>query len=191
MGASVLLINGATREGGNTDAVLQSFAEGAREAGLDVRVAVLRDLRIADCIGCCQCLREGTCSIDDDMSGLREAIEGADVLVLASPIYWCEVTGLLKTCIDRFYIYHHERNRHRVEGKRAVTLTTLGEAGVEYEASVLVEFYRRLLASLRIELTDSLFFPALMERRDIEAHPEYREQAFQPGRRLQGLSPGP
>jgi len=183
----ILVINGATREDGNTDVIVKKLAEGIQTAGLNVKCATLRTLKISDCIGCCQCLRESTCHFQDDMTKLRDDVVDADVLVFASPIYWCEVTALMKTFIDRLYFYHHKVNSPLVAGKKALILTTLGEKDAAYESEVLIEFYKRCLCSLGITILDKLFFPELMEKRDIQQRPDYLEIALNTGKNITAL----
>jgi len=186
MNKRVLLINGSTREGGNTDAILKSFIQGVSESGLNVREAVLRDLAIHNCVGCCKCQKERKCNFQDDMTELRDMVMKSDVLVFASPIYWCEITGLMKTFIDRLYFFHHKENSHLVAGKKALVITTLGEKDSEYESQVLVEFYKRFFHSLKIEILDMLSFPDLMEKEAITAKPEHTKTAYSAGKKISG-----
>ena len=188
MSAKIVIINGATREGGNTDTLLSRFCEGMKSSSLQVKDIRLRDLEISNCIGCCQCLKEKTCNFDDDMTTLRESLIAADVIVFASPIYWCEVTGLMKTFVDRLYFFHHQVNRDMISGKKALVLTTLGEKEAGYESEVLVEFYRRFLGSLGIDIIDMLFFADLMEKDAALARLDYLERAYTAGKRLTTLS---
>jgi multimeric flavodoxin WrbA len=180
----VLVFNGSIREHGNTDTLVGAFMEGVNAGGLGVRTAMLRELTLYDCIGCCQCQREGTCHLEDDMTHLRDMILKSDVLVFASPNYWCEVTGLMKTFIDRLYFFHHKENRHLIAGKKAVIITTLGEKDADYECQVLVDFYKRCMHSLGIDIINWLFFADLMEKEAIKKKPAYMEQAFEAGRAL-------
>lgn len=180
----VLIINGSARENGNTDALLASFSDGVNKGSLNVQTAVLRDLALNECVGCCQCRREGTCNFVDDMTHLRSMIMKSDVLVFASPNYWCEVTGLMKTFIDRLYFFHHKENNHLIAGKKAIIITTLGEKDADYECQVLVEFYKRCMNSLGIEIIDWLFFADLMEEEATKNKPAYLKKAFETGRGL-------
>jgi multimeric flavodoxin WrbA len=182
----VLVLNGSTRENGNTDAIIASFIEGVNAGGLSVGSVVLRELMINDCIGCCQCQRERTCHFEDDMTELRDMIRKSDVLVFASPNYWCEITGLMKTFIDRLYFFHHKENSQLIAGKKAIIITTLGEKDVDYECQVLVEFYKRCMHSLGIEVINWLFFPDLMDRDAIKQKPAYLKQVFDAGKALAG-----
>ncbi len=184
----VLVLNGSLREKGNTDAIISSFTDGVNAAGMNVHVAVLRELKIHGCIGCCQCQREQTCSHADDMTHLRDMIMKSDVLVFASPNYWCEVTGLMKTFIDRLYFFHHKENNHLIAGKKAVIITTLGEKDADYENQVLIEFYKRCMHSLSIDIINWLFFADLMDKEAIKSKPAYLKQSYEAGRALADLS---
>lgn len=180
------MINGSTRENGNTDAILQAFLKGVADSGLNAREAVLRELDIRNCIGCCKCKDEKKCNFQDDMTELRDMIIKSDVLVFASPIYWCEVTGLMKTFIDRLYFFHHEENKHLVTGKKALMITTLGERDAAYESGVLAEFYKRCMHSLNIDILNMIYYPDLMEKDAIAKKPEYSRAAYKIGKALAG-----
>lgn len=185
MAIPIVVINGSPRKGGNTDALLEKLMEGAWSTEADIRHFRLRDLDIHNCIGCCTCKAESTCHFDDDMTGIRRSIQKCGLMVFASPNYWCEITGLMKTFIDRLYFYHHPENGHLISGKKALILTTLGEKdNVEYESAVLAEFYRRLFKSLNVEILDRMLFSGLMEKDGILKKPEYLERAFLIGKEL-------
>jgi multimeric flavodoxin WrbA len=184
----VLVINGSTRELGNTDTVLKAFLNGVADGGLNAREVVLRELDINNCIGCCKCKQEKKCNFQDDMTELRDLVIKSDVLVFASPIYWCEITGLMKTFIDRLYFFHHEDNKKLVAGKKALMITTLGEKDAAYESQILAEFYKRCMHSLNIDILDMLYYPDLMERDDIAKKPEYSRAAYKTGKALAGIA---
>ncbi len=182
---SVLVINGATREDGNTDRLLQHFVRGIREAGGTAVEVKLRNKHIGHCVGCGKCRDEGRCGSEDGMTALRRRLEMSEVLVLASPVYWCEITGLLKTFIDRLYFYHHPKNAPLVEGKKSLVVLTLGESeNIGYETEVATEFFRRLFKSLKITWLDTLLFPALMDKDDLVWKPGYAQIASEAGRKL-------
>lgn len=186
MNKRVLVINGSTRENGNTDAILRAFLKGVADGGLNAREAVLREVNINNCIGCCKCKDEKKCNFQDDMTELRDMVIKSDVLVFASPIYWCEVTGLMKTFIDRLYFFHHEENKHLVAGKKALMITTLGEKDAAYESEILAEFYKRCMHSLKIDILDMIYYPDLMEKDAIANKPEYSRAAYKTGKAIAG-----
>lgn len=181
---NILVINGATRESGNTDVIVQKFIEGAQTTGYTIEYATLRELNISDCIGCCKCLRESVCNFQDDMTQLRDTILKSHIVVFASPLYFCEVTGLMKNFLDRLYFFYHPVNKHFVAGKKVLVLTSLGEEEIGNETAVLEEFYRRFLRALDLKLLDMVYFPDLGEKDAISQKPEYLERIFNIGQTL-------
>ncbi len=140
MSKSILIVNGATRINGNTDILVNKIIEGSMDTGVNVTLFNLREKRISDCIGCYQCLEKIECSFQDDMTELRTAIEKSDLMLLASPLYWCGVTGLMKTFLDRLFFYYHPQNRSLISGRKAIIVTPMNQRDVAHESEVLVEF---------------------------------------------------
>jgi len=170
---AILVLNGAAREGGATDAIARSLAAGFRSGGAAVRTVNLRELQIADCLGCRQCRDERSCYFTDDMNGLRAAVINAYLIVFASPLYFCAVTGLMKTFLDRLYFFYHDVNRHLTRGKMALVVTTLGEPRIGFEMRPVIEFYRRYLKALGMRRVGLRSFPDLMDKDSIRRHPAY------------------
>ena len=101
MKKKVLMISGSPRKGGNSEILLGQFEKGAREAGNEVEKVSLREKKIAPCMACYGCRGTKTCVQKDDMGELLEKMVEADVLVLATPVYFYSMDGQLKTMIDR------------------------------------------------------------------------------------------
>ena len=101
MGKKVLIISTSLRKNGNSDMLAQAFAKGAEEAGNIVETVSLADKQIAFCRGCFACQKTGRCIIDDDAVQITEKISDAEAVVWATPIYYYEMTGQMKTMIDR------------------------------------------------------------------------------------------
>jgi multimeric flavodoxin WrbA len=170
--------------GGNTDQLLAELVVGLTSQGAQVIPLTLRDLEIADCTGCQTCHEEDRCQHDDGMTGVRSALVGATAVVFASPLYWCEVTGRMKTCIDRLYYFHQPRHANLLQNKLALVLVPLGEENVFYETEALVTFFNRLLFSLNLQLVDMAFFPRLMTATDVVERPDYLVRARELGANL-------
>jgi multimeric flavodoxin WrbA len=185
MRESVPIINGSTRPGGNTDVLLERVVAGASDINLAPSVIELRSRQISNCIGCYQCLRISTCSFRDDMTEIRTLIDDADLLVLASPLYWCGVTGLMKIFIDRLFFYYHPDTKPLISGKKAVILTPMNQKNIEFESQLLVEFYKRLFKCLGVEIADMVFFSDIMGKGIVWERPEYLEQTYEIGTRLE------
>ena len=79
----------------------QAFAKGAEAAGNSVETVSLADRQIAFCRGCFACQKTGKCVIKDDAVEITEKIAGAEAVVWATPIYYYEMSGQMKTMIDR------------------------------------------------------------------------------------------
>ncbi len=101
MSKKVLIISSSPRAKGNSARLSQSFAEGASSAGNEVEYISLHDKRISFCKGCFACQKTQRCVIHDDADIIREKMLHADVLVFATPIYYYEMSGQLKTMLDR------------------------------------------------------------------------------------------
>ena len=97
----VLVISSSLRKNSNSEQLAVSFADGAKSAGNEVEIISLRDKEIKFCIGCLACQKTQRCFMHDDADAIREKMLHADVLVFATPIYYYEMSGILKTLLDR------------------------------------------------------------------------------------------
>ncbi len=105
----VLIISGSPRKKGNSQRLCEAFKKGAEEQGNSVELVRLAEKKIGYCKACDYCMKNnGTCVQKDDMSDLLEAYKKADVLVLATPVYFYGICAQMKTFIDRMYpIWQH------------------------------------------------------------------------------------
>ena len=102
MNRKVLVLSGSPRKAGNSEMLCDQFIEGALGSDHQVEKIFLRDKEINYCIACEACQRnQGKCSIDDDMTEILEKMIGADVIVMATPVYFYTLDAQMKTLIDR------------------------------------------------------------------------------------------
>lgn len=101
MSKKILVISTSLRAHSNSKALAEAFAEGTASAGHEVELVSLRDKQISFCRGCFACLKLGRCVIKDDAPAIVEKMHDADVIVFASPIYYYEMSGQMKTLLDR------------------------------------------------------------------------------------------
>lgn len=101
MSKRVLILSGSPRKEGNSDILCDQFAKGAREAGHQVEKIRVAEKNIACCRACYACKSTGKCIIQDDMAEILQKMIDADVLVLASPVYFYAIAAQLKAVIDR------------------------------------------------------------------------------------------
>jgi multimeric flavodoxin WrbA len=101
MSKNILILNGSPRKGGNSDLLCGKLTEGALESGHAVRQIYLQDCTIGGCRACYACQKTGSCIQKDDMGEILAEMKKADVLVLASPVYFYSVSAQMKLLIDR------------------------------------------------------------------------------------------
>ena len=98
---NVLILSTSLRGGSNSELLAKECAKGAEEAGNHVELLSLKGKKIQYCIGCLSCIKTGKCVQKDDAPEIMEKLCRADVLVFATPIYYYEMCGQMKTLLDR------------------------------------------------------------------------------------------
>lgn len=121
----ILVLQASPNLRGSTAILAEEFARGAREAGHEVTRVDVDRLDIAPCTGCVACGYEGPCVQHDDMDSLRVQILAADMLVLATPLYYYGMAAQLKCVIDRFCSANASITRKRM---RSALLTVAWNA---------------------------------------------------------------
>ena len=139
MSRTILILSSSPRVGGNSDLLCDALADGVRAAGNTVEKLHVSQMKIAPCRACEYCHEkgEGTCAIRDDMDQIWEALERADSVVFASPIYFFGFTAQLKLVIDRLYARYEDLNLQT----GALIVTCAAEEDVAESAKIL---YRKL-----------------------------------------------
>lgn len=113
MSKKVLVLSGSPRKGGNSDILCDQFILGAEEAGNEAEKIFLQEKEINYCMACDTCRQNGgSCDHDDDMDGVLNKMIEADVIVMATPVYFYSMDAQMKTLIDRMYSRYAEiRNK--------------------------------------------------------------------------------
>ena len=171
----ILILNGSPRPKGNTAAMVAAYAEGAREAGHKVTVIDVCKNKIAGCLACeyCHTKGDGKCVQQDDMQEVYPPLEEAEMIVLASPIYYHSFTGQLQCAINRIYALDKPKNL-----KKAALILSSGSNHVYCGA--FYEYQQSFLNDLHLE--DMGIFTAYgKENKSDEKLAELREA----GRKLQ------
>ena len=102
MAKRILIISSSPRRKGNSDTLCDEFMRGAIEAGHEVEKIFLRDKRIEYCTGCGTCsVHNKPCPQKDDAAEIIEKMVAADVIVMATPVYFYTMSAQMKTLIDR------------------------------------------------------------------------------------------
>lgn len=101
MSKKVLIISTSLRNNANSEILAHETERGAKDAGHEVEFVTLKDKTINFCKGCLACQKLGHCVINDDANAITDKMKEADVIVWATPVYYYEMSGQMKTMIDR------------------------------------------------------------------------------------------
>jgi multimeric flavodoxin WrbA len=104
----VLVILGSPRKNGNSAILAEQITKGAKSAGADVKSVFLQELKIAPCRSCYSCQKPGSkgCAINDDMQTIYPKLIEANAWVLASPVFWFNMSAQIKIFMDRCFALH-------------------------------------------------------------------------------------
>lgn len=148
MGKKIVVLNGSPRRKGNTSALVKAFTEGAESAGHTVTEFFLDSMNIHGCKGCFggQSGREYPCVQRDGMDKIYPAVRECDVIVLASPLYYWNMSGQIRTAVDRlFALEEGAENLLRGHGRASALLMAAEGHGFD---DVLL-YYNHLLEHLQ------------------------------------------
>lgn len=98
---NILVILSSPRSGGNSDSLAEAFIKGASEKGHQVNTIALRDYELQFCKGCLVCQKGKPCIINDNANEIIQEMKNSDIIVFVTPIYFYEMSGQMKTMIDR------------------------------------------------------------------------------------------
>ena len=125
---NILVISASPRKGGNSDILCDEFIRGAQETGNKTEKIFLGDKKIGFCTACDYCQANGgECIQDDDMAEILEKLISADVIVLATPVYFYTLNAQMKTLIDRVYPRYTE-----LRGKELYFMVTAADTSVPH-----------------------------------------------------------
>lgn len=178
---------GSPREGGNTDLLLRSALEGAKEAGADVERIALNDLDLRGCQECDCCLETGRCVIDDDMQRIYDLLEGLDVIIVASPVFFSGLSSQTKMMVDRCqciwarkYLLKDPLGKGRK--RLGAFLSVGGRRDSDFSGAVSV--IRVFFINIDVEFFASLTYSGIDGKEAILSHPTALIEARQLGQEL-------
>jgi multimeric flavodoxin WrbA len=118
----IVAILGSPRPQGNSSTLARAFLQAAAAGGAEIQEYLLNQLSFQGCQGCGTCkTKSAACILEDDLTEVLAAVKDAEVLVLASPVYFGDLSGQLKCFFDRTYSYANLDFSSRVPaGKKAV-----------------------------------------------------------------------
>ena len=180
MGKNILIITGSPRADGNTNNLVKAFSKAATAAGHKVEYfdAVKADMH--GCHGDQNCFKTGRCGLKDDGLKMYELMEWAEVLVLASPVYWKGFTSWIKRAIDRFYVYASPKGRANCSVKESYLIAAAGNPDPAIFDAMKQEF-DLVNQLLHFRKAGELLAGGLKGPEDYKDHPEFIQKAADMG----------
>jgi len=176
---------------------LDQAIAGANSFGGEVERVILSRLKIAPCIECNRCFKTGRCAVQDEFQQLYDKVLEADAIMLASPIFFMNVSGQMKAFIDRFQCFWALRHVLKSsvplppggEKRRAIFLSTAGFARTKFDCALLT--VRASLSTIEAKLIGTLCINGIDDKGEVNGQPQVLEQAHALGMRLaSGNDPG-
>lgn len=209
----VIAVNGSPRKKWNTASLLKKSLEGAATTGAETELVHLYDLDFKGCTSCFACKMKGSpsygsCAMDDDLTPVLKKIEKTDALVIGSPVYFGDVTGELRSFMERLcfpYLAYRKTNRSIFPGKLKTafiyTMNLNEEAMQKRGYEKFINDNERLFKMLfghcesqcvldTLQFHDyskyvsDIFDPEQKARKHREQFPEDLEKSFELGKRL-------
>ena len=169
--SKIVVLVGSMRKGGNTDLLAQAFTEGASKNN-DVEIVSVADYKVNPCIGCNSCFtrKENSCFQNDDMSVIYEKLSTADIVVIASPVYFYGISAQLKAIIDRL----HTPMRNKFKTKK-LALLLVGAASLPNLFDSIKLQYQLVLDYFHLEDVGMVLVRGVKEKGDIEGNDALNE----------------
>ena len=172
---NILILSGSPRKGGNTELLVEAFAKGA-ERQHQVEVVSVRDVKVNPCMGCNACFKsDGICAQKDDMAVIYEKMSQADMLVIASPVYFYGLSAQLKAVIDR--LHNPVRDSFPIQ---KMALLLVGAATLPELFDAILTEYNLCLKFFDMEDAGKVLVRGVKDKGDIKNTP-YLEEAYQLG----------
>nr|MDD6335236.1 NAD(P)H-dependent oxidoreductase [bacterium] len=176
MGKKIIVLNGSPRANGNTSGLVQAFMAGAEGAGHTGLVFHLQSMNIHGCLGCLGGGKnpENPCVQQDDMALIYPHYRQADVVVLASPMYYWSITGQLKCAIDRLFAVA-EMDPKYANPKKECVLLMAAEGDDEGNFAPVRHYYQALLSHLKWRDRGLVYAGGNLAVGDIQGKPALEE----------------
>jgi len=178
--SKVLVITTSLRARSNSDRLAEELIRGAADAGHDVERISLKGKEIRFCIGCLACQKTQKCVLKDDAAEIAEKVKNADTLVFATPIYYYEMSGQMKTLLDRLNPLYPSGYRFR----KVYILTTAAEDEESAPEKAVSGLQGWVDCFEKAELAGSLFCGGISDPDEASGKKEEQDEAYEFGKSL-------
>ena len=161
---NILILSGSPRKGGNTELLVEAFVKGASQKH-HVEVVSVHDYKVNPCMGCNACFKSerNSCVQKDDMPLIYEKMAVADMLVIASPVYFYGLSAQLKAVIDRFH--NPIRDTYHI---KKTALLLVGAASLPELFDGILAQYRLCLNFFKLEDAGRVLVRGVKDKGDIQ-----------------------
>lgn len=173
---------GSPRKNGTTAKVMEQVMEGAKSEGAEIITYYLNNPEIKGCQGCFYCRSNEGCATKDALQPMYEQLKEADGIIIASPIYFMNISSQTKKLIDRLYPMMNPDYSPRFPGKKFVTVYTQGNVDPDGFKSV-IDGNDMLLKMFGWDMTDSIVYPNSFSLEGSAAK-ELMDRAYNAGKAL-------
>ena len=176
----VLIISTSLRNNANSEILAHEVEKGAKEAGHDVEFITLKDKKLEFCKGCMACQKLGKCVINDDANAITEKIKNSEVIVWTTPVYYYEMSGQMKTMIDRansLYV-----SKYNI--KDVYVISTSADASEDVVHRVISALHGWIACLPGTELKGYLNAGGLENPQDVSQRKELLEKAYNLGKNI-------
>jgi multimeric flavodoxin WrbA len=186
----VLGIYGSPRRGGNSDILLDKALEGAQSAGAEIGSVYARKLKMSGCIECGGCDKTGKCVVKDDMQDVYPLLESADVILLATPIFFYGMTAQVKAIVDRGQAMWAGRMLNKTAAERKsydsgkgylIAVGATGGKNLFYGVEMVAKYF---YDALDMSYEEGLLVRKVDAKKAIMEHSEELDKAFELGTRI-------
>ena len=180
----ILGLEGSSREDGNTEKLVKTILESAKENGAEVNFYKLIKMNISICLGCFNCRETGTCVTDDDMKFLLEEIQTSDGIILGSPVYLWQVTGQTKLFMDRLIPFIRPDLTTRLKGKKRLFMVFTQGNPDKKMFKTYFEYLENLFSFLHYDVMGTIVAAGTRDTNDILQQTDVLEKARDIGKNL-------
>jgi multimeric flavodoxin WrbA len=185
----ILILKGSPRKKGNSSILADRVADGAKQAGAEVESFTLEKMNIRPCKGCeaCHKSEESECTTRDDMTLLYPKLRSADVIVIASPVYWFTLSAQIKACIDRWYALETPKGS-ALAGKQFALVLVYGDTDPYTSGGInAIHTFQDICRYLQAQ-NAGIVYGSANDAGAIEQQPALLEKAYKLGQKLGSAS---
>jgi len=184
---TLLAVASSPRRNGNSESLLNEFCRAAEDAGWNVEMMKINNLKYRPCQACDACAKDGKCILNDDMQAVYPKMIDADALVIASPVTFGSLNAQLKMFIDRFQCwwnakYNLNQPFVREEENRQGFFICVGALKRKRYCENAEEIIKVFFHNINFKLAGTLFFRGYDEKGAILKDADALAETYQAGK---------